>query len=345
MASPTGVLLVGSIPLSSSDEVFHKIPAALPDRLVSIPDGETGTRANWIGWQVPFFPRDALRTTIGGPELPADYSAAFTQSSLEPTQYDTQALVSYKQFVKLRDDGIIPKGVRFQVSLPTPYACIQGHIKTEFHAQLEPFYEQRILESLAAIIKEIPAHDLALQWDMCFETTALEYDRGRLTDEFFKAHFKPVKEGLLDRIERICAGIPSEIPVGFHLCYGDLGHRHFIEPEDLGLLVDFANGILGRLGEKRTVGWLHVPVPKDRDDVAYFKPLGDLKASKDTRLYLGLVHPNDKAGTLQKIKAAQEVVQREFGVSTECGLGRTPPEELDSILQIAKEVTVPVKDH
>lgn len=340
MESPTGVHLVGSIPLSSTDEVFHKIPAALPDRLFSIPDGETGTRANWIGWQIPFFPKDAIRPTLGGPELPADYSATFTQSSLEPTQYDTQALTSYKQFIKLRDAGIIPKGVRFQVSLPTPYACIQGHIKPEFQAQLEPFYEQRILESLASIIREIPSHDLALQWDLCFETTALENARGRLTDEFFKAHFKPVKEGLLDRIERICADIPSEIPLGFHLCYGDLGHRHFIEPEDLGLLVDFANGILGRLGE-RTVGWFHVPVPKERDDMAYFEPLRGLEASKDTRLYLGVVHANDKAGTLRRIKAAREVVQREFGVSTECGIGRTPAEELDSILRIAKEVSVP----
>ncbi|KAL5343835.1 hypothetical protein BJX70DRAFT_393257 [Aspergillus crustosus] len=340
--SPTGVLLLGSIPLSSTDEVFNKIPAALPNRLLTIPDGETGSRLNWIGWQIAFFPKEALRPTLGGTELPADHSGTFTQDSIEPSQYDDRALESYKRFVELREQGIIPKNVRFQVSLPSPYACVQGHTKPELHAQLEPLYERRILDSLSTIVQSIPSHDLAIQWDLCFETTALEYDRGRLKDEFFMAHFKPVKEGFFERIQRICAGIPSEIPVGFHLCYGDLGHKHFIEPEDLSLLVDFANGIIEQVSEKRTVAWFHVPVPKERDDAAYFEPLNDLKASEGTRLYLGVVHAYDEDGTRRRIKTAQSVVQRSFGVATECGLGRTPPEELDSILQILRDVSAPV---
>ncbi|KAL4860743.1 hypothetical protein BDV12DRAFT_181168 [Aspergillus spectabilis] len=340
--APAGVLLLGSIPLSSADEVFKTIPAALPNRLYSIPDGETGSRYNWIGWQLAFFPKETLHRTLGGTDLPADHPGTFTLDSVKPSQYDDRALESYKRFVELREQNIIPQRVRFQVSLPSPYACIQGHLRPEFHAQLEPLYERRILESLTAIIQGIPVHDLALQWDLCFETTALEYDRGRLKDEFFKAHFKPVKEGFLDRIQRICADIPTEIPVGFHLCYGDLGHKHFIEPEDLGLLVDFANGILERVSKKRTVAWLHVPVPKERDDAAYLEPLNDLQSAEDTRLYLGVVHAYDEEGTRRRIKTAQSVVKRSFGVATECGMGRTPKEELDNILQISKDVSAPI---
>ncbi len=56
-------------------------------------------------------------------------------------------------------------------------------------------------------------------------------------------------------------------------------------------------------------------------------------------MYLGLVHANDKAGTKKRIEIAQISVPFPFGVGTECGLGRNPPEEIDGILQICKEVT------
>jgi hypothetical protein len=51
-----------------------------------------------------------------------------------------------------------------------------------------------------------------------------------------------------------------------------------------------------------------------------------------TELYLGLVHPNDEEGTKRRIRAVGEAgVEMTFGVATECGLGRTPVGELDSI--------------
>ena len=33
---------------------------------------------------------------------------------------------------------------------------------------------------------------------------------------------------------------PLEVEVGYHLCYGDAGHRHFVEPRDTSRLVDVA---------------------------------------------------------------------------------------------------------
>jgi hypothetical protein len=40
--------------------------------------------------------------------------------------------------------------------------------------------------------------------------------------------------------------------------------------------VDFANGILERVGEERSITWLHVLVPRERDGAAYLEPLNDL---------------------------------------------------------------------
>ncbi|KAL3479447.1 hypothetical protein BJX99DRAFT_222126 [Aspergillus californicus] len=153
MADPVGVHLVGSIPLSSTDEVFTQVLAALPNHLASVPDGETGHRQYGIGWQLSCFPKETLRPMLGGVELPANHDGTFTQDSIKPSQYDEAALEFYRQFVKLREQGVIHQGLRFQVSLPSPYACIQGHTRPEFHAQLEPFYEGRILEALIVIVR------------------------------------------------------------------------------------------------------------------------------------------------------------------------------------------------
>lgn len=55
-------------------------------------------------------------------------------------------------------------------------------------------------------------------------------------------------------------------------------------------------------------------------------------------MYLGLVHPNDLEGMEERIATAQKVVHG-FRVATECGMGRTPPKELDTIMDILKTVS------
>ena len=47
---------------------------------------------------------------------------------------------------------------------------------------------------------------------------------------------------------------------------------------------------------RRRIDFLHLPVPKDRTDGAYFAPLGDLSPPAETALYLGLIHHPDVAG-------------------------------------------------
>ena len=67
---PTGVLMVGSVPGASPQEVFTRLTTALPGRLQAVPDGETGERWNYIGWQLQRFPRVARRNELGGIPLP-----------------------------------------------------------------------------------------------------------------------------------------------------------------------------------------------------------------------------------------------------------------------------------
>ena len=50
VASPLLAHLVGSVPLADPTAVFHKVGADLGPYIRSLPDGETGRRADWIGF-------------------------------------------------------------------------------------------------------------------------------------------------------------------------------------------------------------------------------------------------------------------------------------------------------
>ena len=82
---------------------------------------------------------------------------------------------------------------------------------------------------------------------------------------------------------------------------------------------------------RRRMDFLHLPVPKDRTDDAYFAPLRDLQLPAEAALYLGLIHHADAIGDRARIDAARKVVPH-FGVATECGWGRTDPARVPGLL-------------
>jgi len=73
-------------------------------------------------------------------------------------------------------------------------------------------------------------------------------------------------------------------------------------------------------------------VPKDRTDAPYYAPLKAWKKPDGTRLYLGLLHHDDDTGDKARIAAARRVAQ-DFGLSAECGWGRTDPGRLPGLLK------------
>ncbi len=111
--------------------------------------------------------------------------------------------------------------------------------------------------------------------------------------------------------------------MGYHLCYGDLGLQHFVQPPNSKIPVELANAVTEKVSPVHSVAYFHMPVPKDRMDEAYFLPLKDLNAL-ETKLFLGVVHPNDEASTRKRLETAHAVYTSMAGVSTECSLGRTP---------------------
>ena len=153
---------------------------------------------------------------------------------------------------------------------------------------------------------------MAVQWDLASEFAFLE---GAVSSPLW---FSPAKEGLVDRVVKLATAVNKGMQLGFHLCYGDMGHKPFIELRDTALLVEVGNMILR--GVERRVDWLHMPVPKSRVDVDYFEPLKGLQIGS-TELYLDLLYASDEAGTRKRIEVAAGFI-KPFGLATECGLGR-----------------------
>ena len=135
------------------------------------------------------------------------------------------------------------------------------------------------------------------------------------------------------RTVRICEFVPADVELGIHLCYGDFEAKHFVEPRDAAKMVEFANALANAIAHP--LAYIHMPVPIERDDDAFFAPLDQLKLHAGTELYLGLVHGKDGVeGTRKRIAAASKHVHG-FGVACECGIARARrPDLVKSILQV-----------
>ena len=97
-------------------------------------------------------------------------------------------------------------------------------------------------------------------------------------------------------------------------------------------MVRLANALSRRVS--RSIQWIHMPVPRERTDDAYFAPLRELHLRPETRLYLGLIHHSDGVdGARARIAAAEKAVA-EFGIATECGMGRRDPATMSSLLKL-----------
>jgi hypothetical protein len=339
--NPRGVHLVGSIPLGDAENVFRTTADVLGTRLRRVTDGETGGRLDWIVWQLHrLMQHDQFEVVPPGPRnyAPNPLLAVKDGIALEDVRfgslgYADEARPSWETFSRLQADGVLPASWRFQVSLPTPLAPIEAFVLPDEKVTLEPLYEDAMRREVDEIASFVPHESLAIQWD-----TAVEF--GILEGVFPPFYPGDAEEGVVSRLARYAGWVPDDVQLGFHYCYGDADHEHFKQPADASLLVRIANRVSEEVD--RQIQWIHMPVPRDRDDDQYFAPLADLALHDETDLYLGLVHMTDGVeGTLRRIATAQRVAPA-FGVATECGMGRRQPETIPALLKIHAEVADPV---
>jgi methionine synthase II (cobalamin-independent) len=339
MAAHRDVMLTGSFAAPDAETVFRRVSGALGNRIRRIPDGETGERSQWIRWQVFAFrdnPSFALDPHLKGTDYATDFyvlkpGVSAKDLTFKPLGYAENAIASYAVLSRLKREGAVAPGTRLQISIPPPYNVLDRHVAPKDRLAVEPAYERQMLAEVDEMAAAIPHGELAIQWDAAHEVQNLAGAREGWFDTLARE-----EEEIVDRLVRLGNRVPKDVELGYHLCYGDFGHKHVVEPTDTGLMVGLTDKLSQRIG--RSIEWVHMPVPIGRNDDAYFAPLKDLRLRPETELYLGLVHHSDgAAGTRARIAAAEKVV-KDFGIATECGLGRRDPATLPELLRIHAEV-------
>lgn len=335
--------LCGSIPLADAREVFATVADKLGGAVKRIPDGETGERLTWIRWQDRVFKDHPQLEPV---ESEGDYrnptafvggkSIAHTTwwrvcdgvspdaLDMRPLGYAACAIESFRTFEALREAGRVARDARFLIAVPSPFNVLNSAIAPGDRIRVEPSYVARMADEIAEVADALPHERIAWQWDNAHDMQA--FDGARQT--YFPFH----KDGIAQRLVECGDAIPAGIEMGYHFCYGSFGGKHFVEPRDMAAMVELANRLAA--GVARPIDWIHMPVPVDRDDEAYFAPLGDLALGPETTLFLGLVHDTDGIdGTRRRMATADRFVAG-YGIATECGFGRRPPEAVGPLLDL-----------
>ena len=355
------ILLVGSIPGRDATEAMRTCAEGIGNYLDCIPDGETGMRRIWINYlaATTYDGNPALETInrpapvdIGHPDewrevgedwAPRGYKDHW-QFRLKPgvesvyfeqLGYGAAAKRSYTDFCALREAGSVPKEARFMVAIPLIESGIRAFLTdpSDF-APMWIAYEEALQREIKMITDNIPAEDLVVQWDICMEVLAVEV--GDHHPQIFP--WQPAGDAFERYLKAVTVAsscVPETVLLGLHLCYGDLGHRHVSEPPDLSVVVKMANAATAKV--ERQIDYYHMPVPRDRNDDAYFEPLKDFD-SGNGKLYLGLVHVTGGVDTSLGLLATAKRHTAAFGIATECGFGRRPITSMPALLEIHRSI-------
>ncbi|MGH7907506.1 MAG: hypothetical protein ACREP6_12860 [Candidatus Binataceae bacterium] len=337
------LLLVGSIPCPTVEEVFRSWGHTFGPHLNYMPDGEVGERLHWIDGQ-------AYRTFNGHPEIetlkrPAPDNGV---ERWKPRNIDDQwefrvkpgvtrvgfadkgwrlgyardAINSYFVFKTLKKEGALPADLRFMVALPTPESAtaLYFHDPKQWDS-IKPSYEEMMLAEVATMAEHIPASDLAIQWDAACESVDIEFGLpwlGPITDERFARY--------VEQFARLSASIPKETRLGYHACYGTLGGWPTAPATTLANEVRFLNEAVAH--SKRRVDFVHLPM-MNRSDVEYSQPLAELSTSGGD-IYLGVIHNME---SFERRLANARKFLPNFKIAAPCGFGRITPAEARQVFK------------
>jgi hypothetical protein len=131
------------------------------------------------------------------------------------TGYDDAAISSYAVFKRLKDEGTIPKHVRFQVCLPTGASVVIALHHQYREAGFE-VYEAALFRAMRRIQDVIPAGELSIQIDLAVDTAFWE-------GVYEKPWFDDVKAETLRYILRMIEQVDEGVELGVHNCYGESG--------------------------------------------------------------------------------------------------------------------------
>jgi hypothetical protein len=231
------LLLVGSLPAQSTDAALRAGADLFGDMVFALPDGETGPRAAWVGYERERLVRpnpdvvvvQETESPTGIPRHAYETPVFAVAPGVSELHWDSwpridDAIDSYRRFRALREEGVIEDGLKFQVGLPFPASALNG-FKADFATDYpiaERAFEDLVARELDRLMTEIPPGDLAIQWDSAYEVQDIEGVLAWTADGAWERFAGPVS-----RLTRL---IPEEVLVGYHLCYGTFPECRCMRP-------------------------------------------------------------------------------------------------------------------
>src|SRR6266487_5776112 len=120
------LLLVGSLPAASTEAALRAGAEFFGDLVFALPDGETGPRRAWVGYEREHLCRNHPGVEVvhesespsGIPRHAYETPVFKVRDSVSSVKWDSwpridDAIASYREFLSLQEQGVIPRGMRF----------------------------------------------------------------------------------------------------------------------------------------------------------------------------------------------------------------------------------------
>jgi hypothetical protein len=346
-------LLVGSLPFSDEKDAMTQAMEILGNSLLHVPDGEigektekypNGNRSAWIlgimdtcmrdkeNWDVL---HDAQRGANG---FPTDYKQMV---KLKPKYaakdininfgYLDAFQKNYPIFQQLRKEKGFPH-LTFQVGIPTGLAIGMCMLKPLDAYRYQDVFNSRLAYEVNEIAK-IAGDDVVIQIEAPVEVS--------LSEQLPKIVNKIAVNSLLGLIDKL----DPCLPLGLHLCWGDLKNKACTHVKSLEKLVYFSNRLLQNWQSSHHLDYIHFPlaagdIPPVLDE-SFYKPLKYVHMPEDVRFVAGFIHEKRSFDELKKILQIVEFVRgRTVDIACSCGLGRRDPEVAMHLLQLTHQLSL-----
>jgi hypothetical protein len=358
--APGKIMMVGSLPFESVEEGLRAVGSKLGADIAAVPDGEVGPRKMWcmfLASDTYAKHPDLVETRRPSPAIVSNEAKPSGTKKLRPGAapeyhwtfqikdgvkhldfgelgYAAAAIEAYEIFRRLRDEGIITKGVRLQVSLVATDSGTNVYFDNVANWPIvHEAYVRAMAAEITKMLEVIPADDLLIQLDLAWEVVDLSIGDEQYFPWWPESTLDQKFERYMTGLAQLASAVPDNVPLGLHWCYGTWGGWPMTEMPNLELCVGLSNEAVKRIN--RHVDYVHMPVVPSPDD-AFLAPLRDLNIG-NTRVFLGLIHPQDGLeGARRRINLAKNYL-KDFGIGAVCGFGREDPKELGSILDVHKE--------
>lgn len=344
------LLLVGSVPFETPQQVFEKFGQPLARYLDAIPDGEVGPRRYWVsGVHYRVFALHPDLEILRRPRRDKGVERLVPHDQTDTWQFKVKqdvkeivfgdpgwrlgfaldAINSHALLTAMKRQGKLPERMRLQVSLPAVNSvCAPANFPVAGDLDIvRPGFTGAMKAEVATMTSRIPRPELAIQFDLARETVEASGGvPGIASEESIKASTAP--------IPALASSIPEDVRLGYHFCFGTMGGWPRFSPADLGATVKLANAVVAASG--RRVDWIHIPVLPDVQE-SFFAPLADLKPG-GARVYLGMIHT--MRNYAERMRMARNYLE-DFGVGAYCGFGRESPSEMDRVLKEHLQAVAP----